>query len=128
MSRSSQTKKMERLLKEKKPQKPVLFPLEEMGVEIGKKHIFLWNGFMPKSLQVCQLDATFFKEAKLTNVTCPYCKKGLLRLEEVKPVYSGGMHPVPPIMRHTGNEYSYICSNQECNAHFFGHYQWMWID
>jgi uncharacterized protein with PIN domain len=109
--------------------KPIEYPIKDMGHEIGKKQLYLSKTFLDKYLNTSQMDAVMQVHGlnkMQTAVKCPYCHKGILVLDNVKPQYSGGISPVPQTLHHTSNEYTYFCNN--CDAHFFGVYQWMWID
>ncbi len=99
--------------------------LKDMGHEIGKKHLMLWHKFLSNFLNAGRLDATMPDFIRSFDIVCPYCKKGILKLTHIEPVYSGGRQAVPRVKHHTSNNYNFDC---ECGAKFFGYIQWMWID
>ena len=103
---------------------------EEMGYvpmpEQLPHWIYLFPSFISeKGLSVSRL---FDGIGQLSNVTCPFCKNGVLRLAKIEPIYSGGANPHPSTLHHVGNKLEYDCSNTVCDATFSGNYRWMWID
>lgn len=105
------------------------YPLEEMGHLMAPDMVSLFDSFLRDKLDVSNLDAALAKYEKGdTNIGCPLCKNGTLKLVEIEPVYSGGMARVPSTKHHVANNYEYRCSNEECSTLFLGRFQWMWID
>ncbi len=102
---------------------------EEMGhiLMLELPHwMYLFPSFISeKGLPVSRL---FDGIGQLSNVTCPFCKNGVLRLAKIEPIYSGGANPNPSTLHHVGNKLEYDCSNPVCDAIFSGDYRWMWID
>ena len=102
-----------------------------MGSLMGKDYphmIYLFSSFIGQELG---MGNKFLDERKIntiTNVCCPFCDTGSLKLSRVKANYSGGANPLPPTKHHVGNSYEFRCSNEECDARFFGSYTWMHID
>jgi hypothetical protein len=118
----------------KSPQEDIqlnyLYPLEEMGhvpmPEEAPHWMLLHKWFIrDKNLQTSNYAAEI---KKLTNVTCPFCKVGVLRLIKAEPFYSGGLGSRPSALRHVGDDLEYDCSNEKCDAKFEGRTQWTWID
>ena len=102
------------------------YPIERMGVLLRPhKMIHLFELFIREKMGASSLDE-FSPEKVITEVGCPFCKKGLLKLTGIEPKYSGGIPP--PMPRHVGNFYKYDCSNQKYGGKFFGTYTWMYID
>lgn len=107
------------------------YEVKEMGVLMGERAIFLFDSFIQEKLgRGSRLDVQFVsrEKDKTTKVGCPFCKKGLLKLDGVVPRYSGGPGSTPMIMHHVGNRYEYSCSSAGCGARFSGTYTWMYID
>lgn len=109
------------------------YKVEKMGVIMSSNMphiIFLFSSFLNDKLKASLLDAdpVFRKNDGLTRVGCPFCKKGVLKIKTVKPEYSGGLARMPSTLKHTGNHYEYICSNQECDGMFVGSHTWIHID
>lgn len=96
------------------------FFIEEMGFLVASESlphsVSLSSLFLTKHLGVTRFDNT----SSTTNVGCPFCKEGRLRLINVDPTVSHG--------HHVGNGYSYDCSNGSCDGTFSGSYRWMYID
>ena len=109
---------------------PYLYDVKEMGIPgYGGKEIYLFDSFLRDKLGASQLDADpIFRKKDPTQVGCPFCKTGFLKLEMVKPNYSGAPGRVPRELYHSGNSYRYICSNDNCKAIFYGNYRWLYID
>lgn len=110
---------------------PCTHSVGEMGILISPHTIYLHRLFLRDKLQPPIFGVGLgWHQQEITNIGCPFCREGFLKLEEVNPAYSGGPHPdpVPSSMHHIGNRCKYICSNDECDGIFVGIYQWMWID
>ena len=99
---------------------PKIFKPKEMGAvappEIGK-FISLDSSFISNEL------IKGVSPGKNTDVCCPFCKKGYLRLIKVEPIYSSGSDPYGP-KYYVGDSYKYDCS-AGCGARFSGKVQWM---
>lgn len=63
---------------------------------------------------------------KITEIFCPFCKKGHIRLKAVEPILSGRARDSGPKKR-VGNNYEFDCS-ENCGATFSGQTEWMKID
>ncbi|MFC1630016.1 LexA family protein [Patescibacteria group bacterium] len=105
------------------------FSITRMGIRIPDANmISLWDGFLRDVLSASMIDAEFFlgerEHMEFTGVGCPFCKKGLLKLVDVKPQYGGGMKRVPATQRHIANKYTYVCSSEDCDGEFSGEHQW----
>ncbi|MFC1678459.1 hypothetical protein ACFLZ9_01835 [Patescibacteria group bacterium] len=63
------------------------------------------------------------EELKVSNVRCPFCKQGLIRIINIKPDFSygafGRQGPLPR-SHHTDNNYHFDCTNEDCGARFYG--------
>jgi len=92
-----------------------------MGMLTGGKSLKLSSDFLRDSLRVRPSD-TELDIGKLSNVLCPFCEKGILKLVSISPEYQ----IVFPQRYHTGNSYVYEC-NQECGGLFTGTYSNTWI-
>lgn len=110
------------------------YPIEEMGHVMSQAMphmVWLSRRFLQAKLGASSFDPLPGRERKTPKVGCPFCKEvsreGILTLESVEPTFSGGMDPQGS-KHHVGNQYTYNCSNEECDAKFTGVYQWMWID
>lgn len=104
---------------------------EEMGIlGYGSKEIYLFDSFLRDKLGASSLDTEpiFAKKDKLTKVGCPFCNEGFLKLDSIKPNYSGGPGRTPRTLHHSGNSYRFICSNEQCRAIFYGSIKWLYID
>jgi len=104
------------------------YSVEEMGTLVqGTKTISLFSSFIKDKLSGSLIDTEpIFREGRrIIKVECPFCKKGFLKLKEVRPHYGGGLGGSPRKMHHTGNEYEYVCSNPDCAGRFIGRYIWM---
>lgn len=106
------------------------YNVEQMGRLISPNTIYLFESFMEEKLRVSGglLASLLSEEEKTTDVGCPFCQEGFLKLTKVKPQYSGGLSKVPTTKHHVGNEYEYVCSNPKCDGRFVGSYTWMHID
>ncbi len=105
------------------------YDVKEMGKLTSPNSIYLYNSFIRDKLNPGILNTEPKKEGEITNIGCPFCKNGFLKLSTVKPKYSGGLRGgVAHTLHHTGNWYEYVCSNPNCNGRFAGEYTWMWID
>lgn len=103
--------------------------VEQMGRLISPNTIYLFESFMRKKLRLWGLlDTTLSDEEKTTEVSCPFCQQGFLKLNKVKPEYNGGPGSAPTVKHHVGNRYEYLCSNPKCDGKFLGDYTWMHID
>lgn len=119
--------------KQAKMEFPYTYLVEEMGSIVAPgslpHFIYLSRSFLEKKLRAFRHDRMPIREGKaITKIGCPFCNNGFLKLTKVEPKYSGGMSLIPDRMERVGNEYEYICSNDECDARFIGTYQWAWID
>ena len=92
-----------------------------MGMVSGDKTIKLSKDFLRDSLRA-KISDTEMEIGKLSNVLCPFCEKGVLKLVSIDPDYQ----MVFPQMYHTGNHYVYECS-EECGGLFTGDYSNTWI-
>jgi hypothetical protein len=103
--------------------------IEEMGIRMGDKQLFLYDSFLSKKLNLGTF-VDFFNLPAQTNIKCPFCKDGILILTTVEPNYSGGRPSIVPYakLHHVGNSYNFKCSDNKCKALFFGNYTWMHID
>jgi len=110
------------------PDKTDTYDVKEMGMLFYPNSIYLYNSFIRDKLNPGTLDTELRKEGEITNIGCPFCKNGFLKLITVKPRYSGGLGRVARTQHHTGNWYEYVCSNPDCSGKFSGEYTWMWID
>ena len=106
------------------------FPAEKMGIRLGSNphHLFMHRGFMGKIGQLGFPGDLGRQPGDITDVECPFCKEGRLKVLSVQPVYSGGARSVPVTQQHVGNQYAFVCSNDKCDGRFFGTHQWLWID
>lgn len=104
------------------------YPVEQMGAlispEILPHTVHLSESFLRDKLRVSGwLDERRLlrkEPEEVTNIGCPFCRKGSLKLIMVEPVYSGGLSPTPSSMRHVANKYEYVCSTDECDGRFSG--------
>ena len=101
----------------------LICPLEKMGRLIYDKTIILKESFLTDVLMAASLQV-----GKATNVVCPFCQKGFLKLNQMEPIYSGGVHPRPAIKEHTGDTYEFICTGEDCKGKFEGTYIFKNID
>lgn len=109
---------------------PQLYSIEEMGTThpLTPKTIYLHPSFVGNKLGGGSL-VLLEEVGRGTNIGCPFCREGRLKLAAVTPEYSGGPRSFPPsTMHHVGNKYEYRCSNPECEGRFVGTYIWMHID
>ena len=94
--------------------------------------IFLFASFLLESLKVNKFDTiapgipvNARDEGRITNIACPFCKKGVLFLKKIEVI-----HTLNPLNKgkkhHIGNFYVYVCSyaSEGCDASFFGGYVW----
>jgi len=120
-------------MSEHKEQKEVIFyPQAEMGYTIDAEEphkVFLHESFLEEKLKASGSNLGGFSGGTVTNVGCPFCKKGSLKLEKIQPHYAGNPRVgIPSIMHHVGNSYEFVCSNSKCDGRFSGSYTWMYID
>ena len=107
------------------------FKAEEMGRVFGHT-IYLSEKFIREVLKekgIWKEGLEFLDEKKkIRSVHCPFCKKGLLKLVKVEPIYQGGIAKIPQTKQHVGCHYEYVCTNPKCDGVFKGKYQWAYID
>lgn len=106
------------------------YSAEKMGITIAHHTIFLFDSLIQKKLRPCSLEIfpTLSEKEKITNIGCPFCEKGFLKLSKIEPKYSGGLGRVSSTQYHVGNNYEWVCSNPECDGKFLGDHTWMYID
>ena len=102
---------------------PRIYTPAEMGTLIDTKTIMLNGSFLEDVLM-----RTPLKVGKATEVICPFCKRGNLKLNRIEPQYSGGPSPTPTTLHRTGDTYEFSCSGLDCAGRFSGTYTWMYID
>lgn len=106
---------------------PKKFKPEQMGFVIGTKSIVLNSSFIGKELGLGGMGGIDLSSiGKLSEVFCPFCQRGKLRLKSVKPVHSSGSNSFGT-SHHVGNEYDFDCS-EGCGAMFSGEIIWMFVD
>jgi len=106
---------------------PRTFNPEQMGCVFPKdcgNKIRLNSSFMKKELGLGGMDDnSLFSPGQITEVLCPFCKQGSLKLKRIAPAYSDGGYGFGTVY-HIGNDYEFECS-AGCGADFFGNIQWM---
>ena len=98
-----------------------VFTKEEMGRVVPEiPLIFLSDDFMDK-LDRRKFYARRYNLPLETDVQCPYCKEGVLVLNELKKDICE-VH-----VCHTGDSYTFNCSNRKkCAGHFAYSITWMY--
>jgi len=100
---------------------------EEMGAfDDERKFVFLSEKFISEKLNPQQTYQNSTPNEPPTNVICPFCREGRLKLKTVEPRYSGGPNNFVSKKDHVGNDYEYGCT--QCEASFKGSVTWMYID
>jgi len=114
--------------KEERVEYPLRVEPKEMGVVSGKE-IFLTNSFLRDKLRAGFTDAGVIQKGnrRLTHIGCPFCRKGILELIKVEPIYGGGLGNPPRRKEHIGNHYEYKCL-ADCGAYFSGDRRWDSVD
>ncbi len=111
---------------------PKKFEPELMGVVLeigGSIMISLNNSFLTEELGLgCYGNLDHARVGKETEIFCPFCQKGKIRLKEIKPLFSSGSASRCGPRLHVGNNYNLDCSNDECDSSFTGEVTWMYID
>ncbi|MBU2540105.1 hypothetical protein KJ786_03015 [Patescibacteria group bacterium] len=114
---------------QKKIEFPKKFEPHEMGMvsPFGNrsKSIILYKDFLIKELDMgdpCDDRSV----GKVTEVFCPFCNKGHIRLTKIEPIFSRGARSYGNL-KHVGNIYEFDCS-ENCGAYFSGSFEWMKID
>ena len=115
--------------KEKNEQAKIIkYPPGNMGILlIPHKMISLHESFIQEVLRkgkrLEETNPVFREEEIMTQVGCPFCERGVLKLESIKEILSPESK-LAPIGTHIGNHYKYGCSNPDCEAKFIGDYTW----
>lgn len=97
---------------------PYTYPVEEMGIKIAPNTIYLFESFMRDKLKVSIFDGSPDWKKETTNIGCPLCNKGFLKL--VSAYHEHDSMRSPPVV----TQYEYTCSNDECDGTFSGSYRW----
>lgn len=95
---------------------------EKMGMLIGPKKVLLYDTYTESNLK------GLYSEGKITKIVCPFCKKELIKIKEINPMYDGGQNPYPSTLHYRGDEYTLECLNPDCEATFTGRRIWAYID
>ena len=108
---------------------PYTYSVEKMGFVVDPQSfphtIHLSKLFIRDELGASMFDGKpGWEKEEVTNIGCPFCKKGRLKLIKVERVYSDDLSPTRGETKHIGNDYEYVCSNDECDGRFFGTYEW----
>ena len=108
---------------------PKKFNSKKMGyvcsLEPGKA-IYLNSSFISKELGLGGMgNIDNISLGKNTEVFCPFCNNGHIRLKSITPLYSSGSANMGP-RYHVGNYYEFDCS-AEYGAIFLGSIEWMHI-
>lgn len=86
------------------------FIVDEMGFEMSNGSVSLRAVFIREHLNSCQ-------EGGNTNIQCPFCQKGVLRLVRKLEIYQGNTNS-----KQVGN--CFYCECNKCCKEFNGEYQW----
>ena len=97
---------------------PYTYSVEEMGAKIAPNTIHLDESFMRDKLKVSIFDGSPDRKKETTNIGCPFCNKGFLKL--VSAYHERVSNRSAP----TNTQYEYTCSNDECDGIFSGLYRW----
>ncbi len=86
--------------------------------ENGK--VYLFESFLEKLIRSMGLNVENVSSWKnrSTEVDCPFCKKGILKLVRIVPRATGGPRQYPPEMLQLGYVYTFECS--KCRRRFIG--------
>jgi len=100
---------------------PKKFDPKEMGFVIADSGntIFLSDIFISRELGLGQWSVDSFFSGRKTDIFCPFCGVGFLRVVILTPIYQMG--------HYVGIGCEFDCSNS-CGGFFCGSVQWMYID